>query len=383
MRVIFEETGNFAALIEAFTELANMPETQGIMILACEANDWQFDEVEHWLKSSATPIFGGVFPQIVSGVKNYEKGTILVAFKEKLEIFTVKGLGDTTINFEDQLTPYADQWQPPEKEGSETFIVFVDGLSKRIADLVETMFYCFGLSRNYIGGGAGSLSFKQKPCLFCQQGFLQDAAVVARLDATCGTGVAHGWQTISDSMKVTGSEGNKLKTLEWQPAFQVYQQLIKDFSGKIFTDDNFFEIAKSFPFGITRLDTEVVVRDPLMKGPSDSLICVGEIPAGSFVRLLNGRPETLIEAATKARQLAESNVADLPESANAFIIDCISRVLFLEDRIAEELSAAAGSHRMFGAMTLGEIANNGRDYLEFFNKTTVIGIFSDKSEPER
>ena len=33
-----------------------------------------------------------------------------------------------------------------------------------------------GLHRNFIGGGAGSLSFQQKPCLLTPQGLLENSA---------------------------------------------------------------------------------------------------------------------------------------------------------------------------------------------------------------
>jgi hypothetical protein len=56
--------------------------------------------------------------------------------------------------------------------------------------------------------------------------------------------------------------------------------------------------------------------------------------------------------------------------------DCISRALFLEDRLGEELAAAAGGGDLFGAMTLGEIANSSRAYLEFYNKTAVVALLS-------
>jgi hypothetical protein len=120
-----------------------------------------------------------------------------------------------------------------------------------------------------------------------------------------------------------------------------------------------------------------------MKNPDNGLVCVGEIPPGSFVRLLHGQPESLIAAAKKARQLAEQATRHNIASGNAFIIDCISRVLFLENRISEELKAAGGQHRLFGALTLGEIANSGQDYLEFINKTTVIGIFDDERNSQQ
>lgn len=377
MIVFYESSGTLEALKQSWVRLAKSPAIKSLMILACDANNWETTPIDLWLKSLPIPVFGGIFPQIIYDRKNYATGTLLIGLEVVPEIICVKGVSNPDTVFDEQLIPYADRWENLENPGGETFVVFVDGLSKRIAALIQSMFFCFGLHRNFIGGGAGSLSFKQKPCLITPEGLLENAAVVAKLPIACGTGVAHGWQAISNGMKVTEAEGNVLKTLDWQPAFQVYRELVELHSGKTFTDSNFFEIAKSYPFGITRLDTEVIVRDPLMRDASDSLICVGEVPAGCFVRLLNGNPETLIAAARHARELAEKTAPNLGGSADAFIIDCISRVLFLGNRISEELEATAGQHRLFGALTLGEIANNGRDYLEFFNKTTVVGIFSE------
>ena len=56
-------------------------------------------------------------------------------------------------------------------------------------------------------------------------------------------------------------------------------------------------------------------------------------------------------------------------------IDCISRVLYLEEAFAQELSAVHEPDvPLIGALTLGEIANTGEDYLEFYNKTAVIAV---------
>jgi len=378
MKAVFEKTGTPEGLTLAIESLLKDDKPAGLMILAADANGFTPENLDPVLKRFNTPIFGGIFPQLIHSGQNHEQGTVIVSLHVAPEIVCIKNLSDPQALYEEQLAPFSDRWGQPQHSNDETFIVFVDGLSRRISSLIQDMFYCFGLQRNYIGGGAGSLSFSQKPCLITPEGLLQDVAVVAKLAISCGTGVAHGWESISEGMKVTQAAGNVLQTLDWRPAFDVYRELVEAHSGLRFTENNFFDIAKSYPFGISRLDTEVIVRDPLMKSQNNGLVCVGEIPPGSFVRLLHGRPESLIDAATKARHLAEQATRRKTDSGSAFIIDCISRVLFLEDRITEELQAAGGKHQLFGALTLGEIANSGQDYLEFFNKTTVIGIFDDE-----
>ncbi|EQD46615.1 hypothetical protein B1A_14553 [mine drainage metagenome] len=56
-------------------------------------------------------------------------------------------------------------------------------------------------------------------------------------------------------------------------------------------------------------------------------------------------------------------------------MDCISRALFLEQDFRQELAVIHSPAPMLGALTIGEIANSGQDYLEFYNKTAVVGFF--------
>ncbi|MEI7446985.1 MAG: FIST C-terminal domain-containing protein, partial [Burkholderiales bacterium] len=56
-------------------------------------------------------------------------------------------------------------------------------------------------------------------------------------------------------------------------------------------------------------------------------------------------------------------------------IDCVSRVLFLGDAFDRELrSVVRDDVPTIGALTLGEIANAGRSFLEFHNKTAVVAL---------
>ena len=187
-----------------------------------------------------------------------------------------------------------------ENESTKTMLLFVDGFSKCIGNFIDCLFNVFGLEINYIGGGAGSLSLEQKPCLFTNEGVFQDSAVLAMFDVKSGIGVRHGWKSVEGPYKVTQSDKNSIKTLDWRPAFEVYRHVVQQHSGRSFEKENFFELAKAYPFGITKIGTERIVRDPVMLGAEDVLICVGEMTEGSFVDILHGSKTSLIEASGEA-----------------------------------------------------------------------------------
>ncbi|SFX43804.1 FIST signal transduction protein [Marinospirillum alkaliphilum] len=374
MKIHFIAEPDIQAFQAGLEQLANDPTLQSVLVFAADANQWTADQLDPLLQQTRLQVVGGIFPQIIHEQQNYTEGAVLVALPWSVQWQVIPRLSDTQADFDTPLSALADAWEA--LEGPSTHLVLVDGLATCIATLVESLFINFGLERNYLGGGAGSLSFVQKPCLLTPQGLCMDAALLIRLPLASGIGVAHGWQAISEPMKVTAAHKNLVQQLDWKPAFETYRSLVEPHAGQAFTDSNFFDIAKAYPFGISKLDSEMVVRDPLMLKDQQSMVCVGEVPEGAFVRVLNGTPETLIaaagQAASLARQAWDAEQTSAPQLA--CFIDCISRVLFMEQQIVEEFAQVAGDYPLVGALTLGEIANSGRDYLEFYNKTAVLGL---------
>ncbi|MFP4075774.1 MAG: FIST signal transduction protein [Halochromatium sp.] len=382
MRAHFDPGGTPDGLLAALHALSAEGTIGGLMVLACDANGWQPERLDPILRGCEIPLFGGIFPQITYQNQNHERGTLLLALGAAPEIACVRGLSEADADFDERVEVATEHWQEP--AGATTMVVFVDGLSSRISALVDGLYANFGLENNFIGGGAGSLSFQQRPCILTNAGLLADVAVLARLPLRSRIGVTHGWEPISEPLKVTGARGNVVMTLDWEPAFAVYKRMVEAHSGQEMRAEAFFALAKSYPFGMTKLDTEIVVRDPLMVVDGNHLVCVGEVPEGAFVKLLNGTPDTLIAAARKARELTMPASAELAgpaqaASASYLFIDCISRVLFLGERIADELRAVGHDRPVNGAFTLGEIANTGDAFLEFYNKTSVFGILFDEA----
>jgi len=364
-----DRTGSVEQLRNLLDDVVSVNGVQSILVLACDQNGITPEAVDGILAGVPVPLFGGVFPEIIHEKEKLSRGFIVAGLSDRADVQVIPRLSDIDADYEsliDDTRASAD---------TKTMIVFVDGLARRISALVDSLFNVFGLEFNYVGGGAGSLSFEQKPCLFTNDGLVQDSALLATLEIESGVGVSHGWTEVAGPFHVTESDRNVIQSLDWLPAFDVYRDVVESHGQKSLTVENFFEIAKSYPFGIIKLGTEKIVRDPLMVQGGDSLVCVGEVPQGSYVHILTGDVNSLVSAAGRALTLGEQSFQTTSGRKTTLFIDCISRALFLEDQFSRELDAVHQENTsLIGALTLGEIANSRRDYLEFYNKTSVVGV---------
>ncbi len=350
-------------------------QTQTLILLATSNNSWDINDLSSWLQGCNVAVAGGFFPGVIAGEQSYQRNTIVVLCSTTpLRKCMVKGLSKGESFIDTQLSQYLDAKSP-----GKPYLVFIDGLSQNIERFTDVFYRTMGDSTATIGGGAGSLDFIQKPCIFTENGIAEDAALIIELPLPLSVGIQHGWEICAGPHLVTESQGVAVTQLNYTDALQIYQDEIMTHSGLKLSEHDFFDIAKQFPLGIEKLDSEPLVRDPI-QAQNNTLICVGEVPQNAMIYLLKGDTEKLTQAAYKAAQHAVSahNLSSKTPLEVCFTVDCISRVLFMDQEFTRELgsinSALPGHLTHVGILSLGEIGNIDAGPIEWLNKTTVVGV---------
>lgn len=334
------------------------------LLLLSDPSIFDNNILQNSLKKTPKKVIGGVFPEIIYEGNRKNKGAIFIPFPSEMKTSLV----DLSTN-EDAIFEQLEEDFGQLEDTSGSIFVIYDALGEQKTSLLEALFNYFGTAMNFIGGGAGSLSFQSMPCVLNERTLSHNVAVIGFLPTQISMGVAHGWSAITEPMKVTEAEGTRVKSINWKPAFEVYREIVEEHSGLKFNEDNFFDIAKSYPLGITKIDAEPIIRDPFVVEENEMLI-VDEVGEGEFISIMNGNRESLLKGAKKARDIATQSAIE--EQSNLFCIDCISRVLYMKEGFQEEIDIIQSDSKVNGILTIGEVANIGESMLEIFNKTVVI-----------
>jgi hypothetical protein len=356
--------------IETEIDSLNVDQDEVVLFFIGEAAKIDIQELIELMNTKNIEYFGGIFPRVIRDETQSDSIVVIKKLKMAQKPILIHGLDNTNFEIPETLLGI-------DLNGLTAFTI-VDGLTANIATFLDKLYDNLGNDINYIGGGAGSLTLVQEPCVFSKEGFFQDAAIVCLLKERSNLGVRHGWSKLAGPFVATQTHKNIIYQLNWVNAFEVYSETINDDASTQINTDNFFDIAKGYPFGIYREGNEDIVRDPIMVGENGELICVGEVPENTVLYILKGEQSALIESAAKAAEMA----AKVEYFKSAVVIDCISRVLFLEDDFFKELRQVKVNLSknddvdIFGALTLGEISSYGDGVLEFFNKTIVVGVLS-------
>lgn len=359
-------------LIDSINSFNEDSSVKSILILSSAKVDHPKTLLDPCLKKSKTGIVGGIFPEVVFEGKRYDDKAIVVGLSFDLKTMVVSDLDNKT---EEQIESALEDLAPNSNLEDNAIFLFMDCLCRNKQYVFDTMFNMMGTTASYIGAGAGALTFENFPCLFTNQGMLENAVVFGLGKTDLNVGVAHGWESISKAFKVTESDNNQVKTLDWKPAMEVYQEVIEGHARESLNFDDFLSCVRSYPFGISKMDDEMIVRDPF-KTEDNNVFALDNVEEGSFVKILYGNIDLLLDGASKARNHALNTPGGRSDKTEIMIIDCISRVLFMGDSFDKELAILDPENKAFGALTLGEIANNGDSYLEVFNKTAVVGALN-------
>jgi len=353
---------SFADFSAVMKELEQDQSIQSVLIFSGGGTSIHKEEYDLLLKSSRLSIMGGIFPEIIFEGKRYQDGTVIIGCSQQMHTISIT---DWDSDIEEQVSQSVHKINPENK----SVWMFVDALVSEKSKLFDSLYNIYGTIPKYIGAGAGTLDFNKFPCVFSNEGMIEMGAVIGICGISTSVGVAHGWEPITKPLKVTESVNNKIISLDWQPAMEVYKNVVESHSKKDFDFEDFINCAKSYPFGISKLNADMVIRDPF-KQEDNCIYTLDSIDQGSHVSIMFGNTESLIQGACEAKKKAFEGHDE--SEAEIMIIDCISRVLFLDSLFERELDGMDSENRSFGALTLGEIANNGDSYLEVFNKTAVV-----------
>jgi methyl-accepting chemotaxis protein len=174
-------------------------------------------------------------------------------------------------------------------------------------------------------------------------------------------------------MRVTKAVGNVVHELDGEPAFEVYKRHGAERGIELMRESaSPYLIANEL--GIHFFDKISRARAPLSVGLDGSLICAAEIPKGSMVSILDGVPDSMVEAAKSAAQEAREHLGG-EQAAGILLFDCVCRGMILKDEFRREIEAVRdvfGDVPIAGFLTYGEIARYQGNLDGWHNATAVV-----------
>ena len=301
---------------------------------------------------------GAIVPYLIFQKNLINKGIILISFKNfEMVIVSMKQLNCKIYK-------------------SNSIYCFVDGLSAYMESFFEEINSQIGDDTIVFGGGVGYKNFEHKEVIFDKENFYKDHAVLIYTNVKTIIDYAHGWKPLYGPFVVTKVDKNILYELNGENAFNVYKETLKKFANIEVNENNFSEISKSYPFGIFNFsDENFIIRDPIKIYDKNAIQIVSSVKEMDTLYIMSGNKNDLINSACA---LSRRVFKSITKVNNALLLDCISRVIFLENRFEEEIQniykcAEIKNINLVGFTTIGEITNYGYDNIKVLNKTTLLG----------
>ncbi len=352
----------------------------GLLALVPEAEKDGVPMLQAICREQGVPLAGAVFPALVATDGFSCQGLWLLPLASGTPVVLIPGIGADASDAAARIAAAVEQGlsAPVLAGGKPTLYMFFDGLIGNIASILDELYLRVADRVDYAGVNAGSETFQPMPCLFDGDRVIGGGALAVLLADMERTVLAHGYPVPERVMTATSTEGNRVQSIDWRPAFEVYREIIGEEYGIALTRENFYEYAVHFPFGILRAEDDVVVRIPVALADDGSLLCIGEVPEQAMLALLRA-PTSDTEGCIEriAESLAEKRDAGQGRDLLAFY--CAGRRMHLGDAARSELStlqARTGALVMGGALSLGEIGSTSAwGYPMFHNAALVCTLW--------
>ncbi|MFH1062361.1 MAG: FIST N-terminal domain-containing protein [Candidatus Omnitrophota bacterium] len=266
------------------------------------------------------------------------------------------------------------------------FMMLADGLSGNGVDIIRGVQEVLGTSFPIVGGSAADDFLFANTFQFYDENVYQDSVcgILFSGDISIGIGARHGWYPLGKPRIVTAADHNIIKKLDGKPAARIYE----DYFGKRVADlrnEPMARMSVMYPLGMSiPEEEECIIRNAMKVDAEGSLICAGEVPVGSEIRVMMGSKETALKAAQKAAEIALGALRKKKASL-VFVFDSVSRERLFGLKSKEEIEVV---QKIFGPDTpivgfytygeqapLGATINLGQTF--FHNETIVVFAISE------
>ncbi len=190
-------------------------------------------------------------------------------------------------------------------------------------------------------------------------------------------GSVGGYDSFGHERLITRSSQNILYELDNKPALDIYKRYLGDYANDLPAS------GLLFPLSIrTGENKNALVRTILAVNEEEkSLTFAGNMPEGSYARLMTANFDRIIEAAGTAAQHSIKDKEREPDLA--LLISCVGRKLVLNQRIEEEVEVTRNIYgdktAIAGFYSYGEIAPSFNHHkAELHNQTMTITTFTEQ-----
>lgn len=327
---------------------------RAVFALLAEADKARLPVLQAACRDRGLTLLGGIFPALVRDNRFVGQGAWLFGLAEAPVHALIGDLGADAAAAAGRI---AGAVAPGLAEGSAggapTLFLMFDALVPNIASILDALYLETGDRVNYLGVNAGSETFQPMPCLFDAERVIDAGVLCLLLPPELASALGHGYLAPDEPITATATTGNRIASINWRPAFDVYREQVRASYGIQLDRDNFYRYAVHFPFGIALANGQTLVRIPVALDEDGSIFCVGEIPDGSLLTLLRA-PEA--DSLDTVRLLA-ARLKRQPAPSRLLFFYCAGRRMHLGAAAEAEVAALARETgaELVGALSLGEI----------------------------
>lgn len=191
------------------------------------------------------------------------------------------------------------------------------------------------------------------------------------------SGCYAGWEEFGIYRRITKSINNIVYEIDGKPALDLYKKYLGEYA------ENLSANGLRFPFNIKKENEDYAVIRSVLSVDEDkkALIFAGDVPNGSFARLMKSDIDGLIDGS----EMAASNIKQYnTKTALGLVVSCIGRRVILNQLSYEELESIADilgdNVELTGFYSYGELAPYSDKVLscQLHNQTmTLTVIYED------